>query len=333
MNTTERIGPVLRAFFTEYLIGQRRVSPHTQLAYRDALKLFLAFVARQRHCPVTALQVTDLTAAQVLQFLQGLEEERHVKVVTRNQRLAAIHSFVKYAAFRDPRWIDVAQQVLAIPVKRADTASVPYLTRDALADLLEQPDRMTPAGRRDYALLAFLYNTGCRVQEALNIRVADLNLLPPASVRLMGKGRKERHCPVWPQTAALLKSYLEERHVVQQPDAVLFVNRFGRPLTRFGVRYLLRKYQADMHPQHVPCALHPHLMRHTTAVHMLQAGVDLNSVRNLLGHVSVNTTCMYTEIDLRMKQEALEKAGLAATVDADAAAELPDEVLAWLESL
>lgn len=331
--TNEYIGPVLRSFFCDYLIRQRGVSANTQLAYRDALRLFLIFVAGRLNRPVTALSVTDLTAERVLLFLDDMESVRKVKVVTRNQRLAAVHAFFRFAAFRDPLWIGVAQQVLAIPYKRADIASLPYLTREALSDLLQKPDRTTLAGRRDYALFAFLYNTGCRVQEALDIRVADLNLTHPASVRLVGKGRKERYCSLWSQTVVLIREHLEERRVLQQSDAAVFVNRHGQQLTRFGVRYLLRKYQGFMDVQHLPCALHPHLMRHTSAVHMLQAGMDLNSVRNQLGHTSVTTTCIYTEVDLQMKRAALEKAGLASSIDDPATRDLPDEVLAWLESL
>ncbi|MFZ4396867.1 MAG: site-specific integrase [Kiritimatiellia bacterium] len=336
MKMNDALGRVLHPFFYDYLLEQRNVSRHTVLAYRDALKLFLAYVAGQRQRAVTALRVEDLTATQVLRFLHALEQERHVGIRTRNQRLAALHTFYKYLGAQEPRYLAQCQQVLGIPTKRADGRAVSYLEPPVLQALLAQPDRTKTAGRRDYALWCLMYNTGCRVQELVDVQVADLSLDAPATVRLWGKGRKERLCPLWPQTAAVLRALLQERQIMRTPTAPVFVNQRGQPLTRFGVRYLLKKYArqlADTDPTQAALSLHPHLIRHTTAVHLVQAGVDLNTIRNLLGHVSVNTTTIYVEIDLAMKHAAIEKAQQGSGVTPHVAEPVTDEVLAWLEAL
>ncbi|MHB9038367.1 MAG: site-specific integrase [Armatimonadota bacterium] len=334
MNDT--LGRILQSFFYNYLLEQRNVSHHTVLAYRDALKLYLTFVASQLKRCVTALRLEDLTAQQVLQFLLYLEQERGVGISTRNHRLAALHTFYKYLGALEPRYLAQCQQVIAIPVKRTDGRVVNYLERPVLCTLLEQPERATTAGRRDYALLCLLYNTGCRVQEVLDLRVGDISLDRPYTVRIMGKGRKERLCPIWPQTAFLLRGLLQERQIDWIPTAPVFVNQRGKPLTRFGVRYVLKKYEyllAQADPTQKSLSIHPHLMRHTTAVHLLQSGVDLNSIRSLLGHVSINTTTIYAEIDLSMKREAIEKANSGIGTATSAEVPVSDEVLVWLESL
>src|SRR5439155_4771934 len=228
------------------------------------------------------------------------------------------HAFARYAAMSQPEHLERCQRLLAIPFKRARPRVVEYLEMDEMRALLDAPDARTPAGRRDHALLLAMFNTGARVQEILDVRPCDLQLARPLQVRLRGKGRKERFCPLWPQTAEALASLIRESRL--DPDAAhpLFRSRRGHPLTRFGARYLLRKYVARARaitPTLIAKRVHPHTLRHTTAVHLLQAGVDLVTISHWLGHASVETTNRYAAVDLEMKRAAIAKAhpdGLAA---------------------
>ncbi len=310
MPATPDLARCLTGFFGDHLVLQRGASRHTVLGYRDAVKLFLRFAASRAHRAVPDLTWADLDVEVVLAFLEALEVSRHNSVATRNHRRAALHAFFRYVASLAPDQVERCRRILAIPVKRGVTRRVDYLERAEVESVLAHVDRTTARGRRDYALVAFLYNTGARIQEALDLRAAALQLDRPYQVRLLGKGRKERVCPLWPQTAALLRALLAERGVALQADVPVFVNHVGQPLTRYGARHLLARYAAAAAREHPGLArkrVHPHILRHSCAVHLLQAGVDLNLIRSWLGHVSLQTTHQYAEIDLAMKRQALER--------------------------
>ena len=326
----------LRAFFAEQLPGLRGLSPHTIRSYRDSLCLLLRFVAAQRGRDAAALDVEDLPADTVVAFLAALEQERHNTVATRNVRLAAIHAFFRFLAAQAPERLAAAQAILGIPFKRTAQRPLAYLEYEELAAVLAAVDRSTPDGRRDYALLATLFNTGARVQELLDLQVRDLHLTPPYQVRLVGKGRKERRCPLWPQTAALLRALCAERQLDAQAAARLFLNHRGQPLTRFGVRFLLRKHlrrAAATAPTVAQKALHPHSLRHSTAMHLLKAGVDLATIAQWLGHASLTTTSKYATLDLAMKREVLARAQPLGPAAGAAPWRRDATILAWLEAL
>lgn len=300
----------LRDFFGEFLPGVRNVSPHTIASYRDSLVLLLRFVAAQQRRCVSLLDFKDVSAELILCFLADLESKRHNTATTRNVRLSAIHAFFRYVAAQHPDRLEHCQRVLVIPFKRARQRTIEYLEYEEIQHVLSAVDQSTCDGRRDYALLAILFNTGARVQEILDLRACDVQLTKPFQVRLFGKGRKERSCPLWPQTARLLRSFFKERLLDPHSKHNVFLNHRGEPLTRFGVRYLLRKYQ-DLAKVHVAGLrgkrLHPHSLRHSTAVALLKAGVDLSTISQWLGHASPNTTNKYATIDLEMKRQAIAK--------------------------
>lgn len=299
----------LRTFFHDFLIAQRSVSPHTVLAYRDAIKLLLVFAAKHLRKPVARLVFEDLDVETVLGFLDHLETYRNNSVATRNARLAALHVFYQHVAARDPMVFALCQRVLGIPAKRGSSPEVDYLEREEMDAILHAPDRATPAGRRDYALISFAWQTGARVGEIIALRACDLQLDPPPHVRIWGKGRKERVIPLWTNTATVLRAWLEERQVDPRSPAWVFVNLRGYPLTRWGVRHILRKQARTASSSCNTLAqkdVHPHILRHTTAVHMLQAGADPSAIRDVLGHASPETTWRYARINLDMKRKAVE---------------------------
>jgi integrase/recombinase XerD len=325
----------LRRFFAEHLPAVRGASPHTIRSYRDALALLLRFLAVRTARPVVELGLGDLDPDAVVAFLGHLEQERGNGVSTRNARLAAIHAFVRYVATQDPEWLETCQRLLAVPFKRAPIGTVDYLEANEIRALLEATDPCTAAGRRDHALLLALFNTGARVQELLDLRPVDLQLDRPYQVRLLGKGRKERVCPLWPQTAKVLRHLVTETGLEESSTERFFRNRRGEPLTRFGVRYLLQKYAQLARPVAPSLGakrVHPHTLRHTTAVHLLQAGVDLVSISHWLGHASVETTNRYTAVDLEAKRAAIARAG-PVTEPALAPWRSDASILEWLEAL
>jgi integrase/recombinase XerD len=332
------LGRALRGFFTDYLPRVRGASPHTVRSYRDTFVLLLRFVATHKRCSVPELGVGHLGPQEVLDFLHDLEVERHNIAATRNVRLAAIHAFFRYCAAEHPERIEHCQRVLAVPFKRTRTRPVAYLEFAEIQAVLAAIDRTTTNGRRDYALLASMFNTGARVQEIVAIRVADLRLEPPPHVRLFGKGRKERICPLWSQTAELLRALLAERRSSQPPvEQPVFVNHRGGPLTRFGVRYILSKYCTQARqamPTLATKRLHPHSMRHSTAVHLLRSGVDMVTISQWLGHTSVTTTNRYATIDLETKRKAIEQAAPVGDTTCGLALWRTDaSILTWLEGL
>jgi len=326
----------LRAFFGEYLPTLRGVSPHTIASYRDSLSLLLRFASTQQGREVARLDVDDLTREVVIAFLTHLEQHRHVAVTTRNVRLAAIHAFARFFATQHPAQMALAQHLLGVPFKRARARPIEYLEHDDITHVLGAVDRSTPLGRRDYTLLAAMFNTGARVQEILDVRAADLQLTKPFQVRLLGKGRKTRTCPLWPQTAQLLRALCAERQLDLRAEARVFVNHRGAPLSRFGVRFILAKHlrgAARTCPGLTRKRLHPHSLRHSTAVHLLKSGVDLPSIAHWLGHASVNTTNRYATIDLEMKRQALAKVRPPHATASVPAWRRNTAILEWLEAL
>lgn len=336
----ERPNPLARAlrdFFSDHLPKLRGLSAHTVLSYRDSLRLLLCFVAARRGASVSDLDVKHFEPQDIIDFLHHLEHVRGSTASTRNVRLAAIHAFFRYLCAHDPERIEQCQHILGVPFKRARARPVAYLEYDEIDAILGTIDRSIADGRRDYALLVTMFNTGARVQELLDLRVGDLQLQKPFQARLVGKGRKERVCPLWPQTAKVLRDWLEERSIDPRSTERLFLNHRREPLTRFGVRYLLAKYctrARSKTPSLDGKRLHPHTMRHSTAVHLLKAGVDLVTISHWLGHASINTTNRYASVDLDMKRQAIAMAKPIATSSRAAGAWRKDaSILEWLEAL
>jgi integrase/recombinase XerD len=325
----------LREFFTDHLPRVRGMSAHTVHSYRDSLVLFLRFLASQRKCRVHDLDFVDVDPDHVIAFLAHLEEVRKNGATTRNVRLAAIHAFFRYVGTYHPEQLDRVQRILGIPFKRARQRVIEYLERAEIEVVLSRINRATRDGRRDYALLATMFNTGARVQEIVDLRARDLQLIRPFQVRLFGKGRKERFCPLWPQTAHVLRDHCEERHLDLRSDARVFLNHREEPLTRFGVRYILAKHldraRADVSTL-ARKRLHPHSMRHSTAVALLTSGVDLTTISQWLGHSSPNTTNRYATIDLEMKRRAIAKVQPVGHRSSPSWRR-NQSVLEWLESL
>jgi integrase/recombinase XerD len=305
----EQLGSWIRRFLLEYLITERNMSPNTQHSYRDTFALLLPFLSVSTGKSLDRLEVNDLSASAVRLFLAHLEEKRKVSIRTRNQRLAAIHSIARFIAEHSPQHVVWYGEIRTVPFKRTVRALIPYLDKPEIEALLSMPDRSTVSGRRNYTLLLFLYNSGARVSEAAHLQVSDLVLgadpHQTASARIRGKGGKTRLCPLWKRTAMELAPLVGGR---AGKDRV-FLNPRGEPLTRFGI-YGVVKACLRRAGEHMPSLLtkrvSPHTLRHSTATHLLRAGVDINTIRAWLGHVSLDTTHVYAEVDLEMKARALE---------------------------
>jgi site-specific recombinase XerD len=324
----------LHAFFHEWLAEQRNCSPHTVLSYRDTWRLYLRFVAGRRHRSVSALTLGDLTADEVLAFLKHVESERRASIGTRNCRLAAIRSFFRFIADREPLAAGQCAAVLRIPTKKGPRSVPAYLDSEEVAAILRQPDRSTLEGQRDHAFLAFLYNTGARIQEALSVCPSSIRLAAPAQVKLYGKRRKERICPLWPETTALLAALLKRQ---PRPDhEPVFVNRYGEPLGAAGVRFKLAQYvraAAKELPSLQQKRVHPHLFRHTAGVQLVAAGVDITVIRNWLGHVSLDTTNHYARANLETKRRAIERVDRSTRPGSPPRWRRNPDLLVWLDSL
>jgi site-specific recombinase XerD len=329
------LGAIVRDYFTDHLPRVRGTSPHTIHGYRDSLVLLLRFLSTLHKRPVEELNLKDLDPPGILAFLSYLERERKNSIATRNVRLTAIHALFRFVASRNPERLGLAQQVLSIPFKRAPERAIDYLEREEIDAVLKAIDRTTPQGARDYALLATMFNTGARVQEIADLRASDLQLTRPFQVRLFGKGKKERYCPLWPQTAGVLRSFSRERDLDLRSEACVFLNHHGRPLTRFGIRYILAGCLARAShdaPNLCKKRLHPHSMRHSTAVALLKSGNDLSTISHYLGHASPNTTNRYAKVDLEMKRKAIARVKPVPHQSRTPWSKDPT-VLDWLESL
>lgn len=300
------LGPVLQRYFCEYLINQRRLSACTIAAYRDSFKLLLAFLERQFGLKPDDLRVDSIDAESVLAFLDDLERGRHNCARSRNARLAAIRSFLRFATAADPLLLPVAQRVLAIPSKRYEREVVGYLQPHQVQALLNAPDTSTRTGLRDRVLVTLMYNTGARVSEVAALKVGDISLVTGGAVHLRGKGRKQRSVPLWRESVRLLRNWF--KRMPSGPDAPLLPNSCGRHMTRSGVEQRLRvvlelaaKKDSTLSNLH----LSPHTIRHTTAMHLLQSGVDLSVIAMWLGHEDIETTHQYLDADLETKRRAL----------------------------
>ena len=299
MSDLSTLGAWLRRFLTDHIVTERNLARNTQKSYRDTFALLLPFVGAKVRKTVDRLTVLDLTPRRILQFLDHLETDRGCSVQTRNQRLTAIRAFARFVASRDPAHLE-----WSTALKKAAPKPFGWLSKTEMKNLLDTPDRSTPRGRMEHALLLFLYNTGARVSEATGLVAGDLQIGRRdgghALVTIHGKGGKHRQCPLWPRTERTLARLVQSL----SPGDAVFLSRQHRPYTRFGVYRLVERCAARV-PSLAGRTVTPHTIRHTSACHLLQAGVDLNTIRAWLGHASLDTTNIYAEIDLEMKARAM----------------------------
>jgi integrase/recombinase XerD len=337
--TNTSLGQIIYSFIEDHLKTQKGLRPLSIRSYRDTLRLFLIFAARDAGRRIARLSLADLTFERVASFLRYLETERRNQIRTRNQRLAALHTFFEYLASRAPEMVVVAERVAAIPTKRTPLNETRFLDHDELATLFAALPTKGSNASRDRALLLFFYNTGARVQEVADLTVANLDLGPQPRVHLHGKGDKWRSCPLWEETAAQLRMLLPARKT-NDTSSPFFVSRSGQPLTRFGIYKIVRRRTQVLQaarPSPDRPGISPHVFRHTTAVHLLEAGVEVNVIRGWLGHASLITTNRYAEISAKAKEAALR----ACQPPIEAAAGFPrnavwrddQSLLDWLTSL
>lgn len=328
---------LVQGFFQNYLVVDRGLSQNTVMAYRDTLKLFFAFECSRQKKSITKLVLDDVNADAVLLFLNQLESKRNNSIVTRNLRLASLKTFSLFLTTKDVLRAGEYQRIMALPLKKAPHKMIDYLEVDVIRAIIGDFNHENRNRQRDHVLLNLLYNTGARVQEICDLTVSSITFGKLPVVTLVGKGNKTRMVPIWQDTAKLLTDYLREYQLFDQPDAHLFLNACGQPLGRFGVRYIIKKrveLASKKHPDLKLKSIGPHTFRHSIAMHMLQAGVDLSIIRSWLGHVNLQTTHAYVEIDMEMKRKVLnaylpssESKSLKGVLDKN------KDVLAWLESI
>jgi len=301
----DRVGPWVRRFLVEYLIGERNYSLHTQQSRRDTFVLFLPFAAKRCRCALDQLPLSKITPKLVREFVRHLEQVRHCSPSTINQRVISLRAWARFVGFHSPEHLEWGSQMLTLHLKKHAPAPMHYLEKEEMEALLAAPDQRDQQGFRDYVLLLFLYNTGARASEAARLTVGDLDLVSPAAT-LHGKGGKSRPCPLWKLTADKLHELVDHRPSLQP----VFLNRHGQALTRYGIHTLVERYarQAALTmPTLKTKRVSPHTIRHATAMALLRSGVDINTIRVWLGHVSLQTTHIYAESDLKMKAEALAR--------------------------
>jgi integrase/recombinase XerD len=335
----QSLASVIHRYFLTYLPRDKGLQSSSIRSYRDSLRLFLIFVAGMNRRGVSELDLEHLDYHAAQAFLHNVEAERGNAISTRNQRLAALHAFYEYLGRTLPEMLPSCAKVAAIPMKRCPLPEMKFLARDeveALFACIPAQDRLS---RRDRALLMLLYNTGARVSEVAQLTMGQLDLQSPAQVRLLGKGSKWRTCPLWNQTAGALRTMLHDRASNLPPDAPVFVGTGQAPMTRFGIYKRIRHYAQIWETSAKPASqirVTPHVFRHTTAVHLLEAGVEVNVIRGWLGHVNLETTNRYAEITVRMKAHALELCEpVAASLEHPRKPAWQDDatMLAWLSSL
>jgi site-specific recombinase XerD len=312
MKTTD-FSDFLSRYLGLYLPAQSGAGINTLRSYRDTFSLFLRYFRDKEKLPPQKLTLDKITHHEVEQFLLWLENERGCLATTRNNRLAAIHAFYRYLQFEAPEYLNRCQEILSIPYKKTQKKVMSYLSLDMVKSLLELPDSSTKLGRRDMTLLSLLYDTGARVQELCDLRFEDVRLSNPVVIRLTGKGNKSRLVPIMKPTEKLLRQYMAEHdpNYSAHGGYPLFCNRDGKKLTRAGVTYILDKYASELSTSgsvSFPEKVSPHCLRHSKAMHLLQSGVNLVYIRDLLGHADVSTTEVYARADEHFKREALEKA-------------------------
>lgn len=328
----------LTQFLSVYLPGQVGSKRNTQLSYRDSFSLFLRYCRDLEKLSLEKVTVSKVDRELIIRYLQWLEEDRNCKATTRNQRLAAIHSFFNFLMVEEPQYIQQGQRILAIPMKKTDKPPLLYLPLDSIKGLLDQPNRSTIQGKRDAVLLALLYDTGARVQELVDLKVGDIVLNDTVTVLLTGKGGKSRIVPVMKPTGELVRQYVTGAGLSAPVYSrnPLFTNRSNKPLTRAGVTYILKKYAEHAQAygvKGISREITPHWLRHSKAMHLLQSGVNLVYIRDLLGHSDISTTEIYARADEKMKRKALTEA-----YDSPSTEELPawkkdKDLLGWLKSL
>ncbi|NLI14320.1 tyrosine-type recombinase/integrase [Pelotomaculum propionicicum] len=304
---SENLGQLTYSFFIDYLAVQKGLRPASIKSYRDTIRLFLKFVSEATRRKITHLSIRDLTFERVKGFLHYLESDRKNHIRTRNHRLAILHTFFGYIAMRIPEMLAISEQVAGIPMKRVHPPETSFLEREDISALFARLPSKGLYALRDRTLLLFLYNTGARVQEVADLRIGNLDL-DGSRVRLHGKGDKWRTCPLWQETVTLLKTLIQQNPIKALPENAIFLSQNRTPLTRFGIYKIVRRH-TDSLPRSKKTSnqwhISPHVFRHTAAVHLLESGVEVNVIRNWLGHVSLDTTNHYAEITTRMKEAAL----------------------------
>jgi site-specific recombinase XerD len=332
MNDRNLLSPWIRRFLLEHMVAERNFSINTQASYRDTLTLLLPFAAKIGGFAIDRMTVDDFSPAIVRRFLDHVEHDRHCSGATRNLRLSAIHSLARFIGMHSPVHLFWCSEVRSIPFKKTPQTLVGYLEKSEMDALLAAPDRRTAMGARDYALLLFLYNSGARADEAAKLTIGRLRLGEPASVRIFGKGNKTRVCPLWPATSSVLTRLVTGRNA----SDTVFLGRTGQPLTRFGIHRIVTQYgelAAQSHPGMKEKRISPHSIRHTTAVHLLRAGVDINTIRAWLGHVSLDTTHIYAEVDLELKAKALASVDISGLPAAPHRAATLPSLMAFLKQI
>jgi len=339
METTD-FAKHLSGYLSKYLPGERAASRNTILSYRDTFILFIGYMKSQKGIAAEKLHLANITKPVIMEFLNWLQDKRKSSNATRNYRMAAIHSFFSYLQYEVPEKINQWQEILSIKVKRMDKKSICYLSLDGIKLLLEQVDTANRQGRRDLALLSLMYDTGARVQEIIDLSPSALRLENPAIVKLFGKGRKERIVPLQGEQVKILMAYIMENRLDRPEDntSPLFSNSRGEKLTRAGIAYILNRYSENArkyNPKLIPNQISPHTLRHSKAMHLLQAGVNLIYIRDLLGHVTIQTTEIYAKADSKQKREALEKAYADVIPEKYKAGswEKDESLLLWLKNL
>lgn len=327
----------IQMFFRDYLAIQKGLSVNTTKTYRDSLKLFLKFIAVKENKPIAKITLDDLDAESVIAFLKEIERSRKNSIVTLNLRLTSLKTFFTYLITQDISHSGRYQRIIAIPIKRGGKPLMEYLEIHEVKAIIEAINKGDSRGERDYVILNLLYNTGARVSELCNLKVEHIRFESPPIITIVGKGQKLRHVPLWKETAEILYKYLRRRNMLDSPKAIVFLNSHGKPISRFGIRYIIQRRVCGAASKCQSLAkkrIGPHTFRHTIAMHMLQSGVDLTVIKNWLGHVNLETTHGYIEIDLEMKRKALASCSpVAGSYDLDQLIKENKDVISWLESL
>ena len=321
----------LTAYFSTYLPLTCGVSPNTCNSYRDAFKLLLLYFQEEKGVPANSIELRMLNRNLVSDFLDWLEAQRKVSVTTRNQRLAAMKAFAHYVQYRNPEYLENCTDIITMRPKKHEKPVIPFLTEDELKALLAQPDPSTRHGLRDLTLLSLLYDSGARVQEITDLQLKDIRLTNPAMVTLTGKGRKARQVPLMIETCTLLDTYIRNFDLNSEPlTAPLFFNKKGEALSRYGITYILKKYVSKAELDGSARKISPHGLRHTKAMHLLRAGVNMIYIRDFLGHVDISTTEVYARIDAEMKRKVFEEKVPNFTPNTTMPWEEDKDLLQWL---
>lgn len=321
----------LTSYFSTYLPETCGVSPNTCNSYRDAFKLLLLYFQEEKGVPANSIELRMLNRNLASDFLDWLEVQRKVSVTTRNQRLAAMKAFAHYVQYRNPEYLENCTDIIAMRPQKHEKPVIPFLTEEELKALLAQPDPSTRHGLRDLTLLSLLYDSGARVQEITDLKLKDIRLTNPAMVTLTGKGRKARQVPLMKETCKLLDAYIRNFNLNSEPlTSPLFFNQKGQALSRYGITYILKKYVSQAELDSDARKISPHVLRHTKAMHLLRAGVNMIYIRDFLGHVDISTTEVYARIDAEMKRKVFEEKVPNFTPNTTMPWEEDKDLLQWL---